>query len=355
MIPYYLLVGAAAAGCFYSKCIFRDSRHKNIGITVFFMLFILLLMLRGISCGVDLVNYRLKFKTVISGNFRTLLSASQEPLYIVWEKLVSVVSHDFQVFIALTAIASVAPVMYFYKREADKPFTAIVLFLCMGTFSIYFSTLRQVLAMALAIPAWYCAKKRKILPFLAVIAAAVLMHNSAIVMLAIYPLYRVRITKKQLWFVVPAICALALFNRQVFTVLGKLLNIFSDRYTVSISATGSYAMLILFALFAVTAFVIPDSEKMDDDTAAMRNILLLVVALQCFAPVSTVAMRMNYYFISFVPVLMTRILSRSSVRMEEIAKLAGFVLTVFFTFYFFYNAYTDADILHIFPYVPYWR
>ena len=355
MIPYYLLIGAAAASCFYSKFIFRDSRHKSFGISVFFMLFMLLLMLRGISCGVDLVNYRLKYKAVISGDLRTLLSGSEEPLYILWEKLVSLVSGDFRVFIALTAVVSVAPVMHFYRKEADKPFLAIVLFLCMGTFSIYFSTLRQVLAMALAVPAWYCAKKRKILPFLAVIAAAVLMHNSAIVMLAIYPLYHVRITKKQLWFIAPAILISAVFNRQILTLLGKLLNIFSDRYTATITDTGSYTMLILFALFAVTTFVIPDSGKMDADTSAMRNILLFVVALQCFAPVNTVAMRMNYYFITFVPVLMTRVLSRSSVRMEEIVKLADVVLTVFFTVYFFYNAYTGADILHVFPYVPFWR
>ena len=53
-------------------------------------------------------------------------------------------------------------------------------------------------------------------------------------------------------------------------------------------------MLILFALFTVFAFIIPDELIIDKETTGLRNFLLLSLVLQMFAPLHSLAMRLNY-------------------------------------------------------------
>ena len=41
--------------------------------------------------------------------------------------------------------------------------------------------------------------------------------------------------------------------------------------------------------------------------------------------------------------------------MREIAVLSNVVICLFFTVYRIVNMYTDADVLQIYPYIPFWR
>ena len=98
-----------------------------------------------------------------------------------------------------------------------------------------------------------------------------------------------------------------MFNKQIFSVLGSLIVRFT-KYDASITQTGAFTMLILFAAFAVFAFLIPEDSALDAETIGLRNFLLLSVVLQMFAPLHTIAMRMNYYYIIFIPLLIPKIL-----------------------------------------------
>ncbi len=359
MFPYFLLVGAPMLTAALSQK-FRVKQFKKHGravIAVFFVILMTMLALRDVSCGVDIANYKTKFDDVVSTrlSLNDIILNIREPMYTVWQKLVGLFTHNYQIFLALTGILCLAPVMCFYIRESEFPMLTIVLFLCLGTFSMYFSGLRQAIAMGFSIPAWYLAKRRENAMFFLTVLLAVLFHNSAMVIAFIYPLYHVKITKRALWIIIPAIICCFMFNEQIFGVVGILLESYSDRYVAQISGTGAYTMLILFAMLAVFSYVIPDDDLLDKDTIAMRNILLLIVVFQCFVPLNSVAMRINYYFIVFVPILIPKIIKRTSYRMNQIATLSVIVFIGFFTYYFFHQAYNDADILQIFPYVPFWK
>jgi len=109
----------------------------------------------------------------------------------------------------------------------------------------------------------------------------------------------------------------------------------------------------------VMAYVLPDEKKMSQETLGMRNYLLAAVVLQCFAPLHTLSMRMNYFFIIFIPELIPRLLMIPKSSMNKVAKTASIVLTVFFSLYYLYNTYrscqTGISVLHTYPYVPFWK
>jgi hypothetical protein len=99
----------------------------------------------------------------------------------------------------------------------------------------------------------------------------------------------------------------------------------------------------------------PDEKKIDQDTRAMRNILLLAVCIQMFAPIHNLAMRMNYYFLIFIPVLISRIPKLSNKRFSQIAVISVFVMCLFFTGYFIYDVCYGEDVLEIYPYIAFWE
>ena len=125
-------------------------------------------------------------------------------------------------------------------------------------------------------------------------------------------------------------------------------------YQDNMVVSGANTMLVLFLVFTVFAFLIPDESALDSETIGLRNFLLLSVVLQMFVSLNSVAMRTNYYYIIFIPLLLPKIISSSSERWSHVALLARHVMVVFFLLYFFYNAYT-GESLDVVPYHFFWE
>ena len=94
-----------------------------------------------------------------------------------------------------------------------------------------------------------------------------------------------------------------------------------------------------------------DYQKLDYEVVGLRNLLVLCVVLQVFSGVHSIAMRMNYYYLLFVPILIPRIIQYGNRRSKTILQLSVVCMLTFFTIYYFYYAYTDIDILNVYPYV----
>lgn len=375
MFPYYVLIIAPLllcllefAGVFGKNTVpagpsaLGDSTElKKRGLSLFFLIFIVLLSLRGIRCGIDLKNYNYDFERFAQTEWSDIfagsaLSSEKEIGYRLLNKIVLVFTDNFQVFVAIVAMISVIPLWVLYRKDSEGEALTIVLFLALAPFSMYFSGLRQVIAMAFAVPALYFTKKKKIVPFLICVALAFTFHFSALILAVLYPLYRAKITKNWLYAVVPAMALVFIFRRYIF---GFLLRFLEDtRYeSYTVSETGAYGMLILFILIAAVTvlFTYDNAENLSADDIGYRNILLLIAVLQCFAPLSTIAMRMNYYFLIFLPIAVPRLLRKSGPRFMQISKISYAVLFVFFLARFIILMYTGTNQLQIFPYIPFWE
>ena len=98
---------------------------------------------------------------------------------------------------------------------------------------------------------------------------------------------------------------------------------------------------------------------MDQETLRLRTFMIMTVVLQLFAPIYATAMRMNYYYIIFVPVIIPKILKYAKLNMKEVAKVAKYVMVVFFLLYYLISTYnscrTGISALDTYPYVPFWE
>lgn len=341
-------VGIKTKGIYYRK------KKQEMCMLLFWILLVILLILRDKSVGVDLDTYEYIFEYLSRSNWLTAITRSSEIGWNMLNKIVAIITNgSFRCLIVISAFLSTYWISKSYVKYSVDASLSISLFIILTNFILLFSGLKQSIAISLGFLAFEFTRNKKLIPFILVTITAMLFHTSAFMIFFMYPLYHLRVTKKWLFFVIPLLIVVWIFNAQIFTVLGLVLSRFTD-YDTSINGTGSITMLILFIIFAIFSYLIPKESKLDSDTIAMRNYLLLSIALQMFAPLHLLAMRMNYYYIAFIPLLIPRVIYYRSNKWSEIGLLARNIMLVFFILYFFFTSPSD-NVLETFPYTFFWE
>lgn len=362
MIPYYILLFVPLLFSIYVQhgriTVYNkiETKEQKWVLGSFFVIFFLMLSLRGLACGSDTRNYLYYYNVDISLSFEAILQKYNiEVVFHLLTKAISVVSKEFQFYLAVIAVMCILPLWKLYKEESELPYLSIILFLTVAPFSIYFSGLRQALAISAAPIAYYFCKKRKLVPYIIICLFAMMFHQSAVMLFLMYPIYSAKITRNWLYFVVPIMAVALVFNSRIYTMIAPLMGErYYERYGAT-SSTGAYSVILLLLVLAIFAILVPNDDQMDDDTIGLRNLLFLSVCLQCFAPVNTIAMRMNYYYLIFVPLTISKVITRSKRQYRQLAYFATVAMCSVFLLYFIYQMYKSSDIMQLYPYVGFWQ
>lgn len=331
-----------------------DYEKKNKRALAFFFFFLtVLVMLRHESVGNDTRNYILFFDNYSQMDWGEVGKESIEIGFSYFNKLISLISKQPQFFLTVTAIAVSVMIYPTYKRLCVDSSLTIVLFCMMSTFVMMFSGIRQMLAIGIGFVAYEFTRKKKLVPFVIAVCLAITFHTSAFMLFFMYPIYYAKITRKWLYIVVPSLLVVFIFNKTIFSVLAWVIERYTE-YDASVTQTGAYEMLILFAVFAVFSFLIPEESRMAEETIGLRNFLLFSLVIQMFAPLHNLAMRMNYYYIIFIPLLFPKIIECRSERWRQVAVAGRHVMVIFFLVYFFIDANSGGN-LNVFPYHFFWE
>lgn len=329
-------------------------KKNRLSLLIFFVLLAILLSLRHQSVGSDTLIYSNAFKRLADMGWGLNVNETMEFGFLYYNKIVALISKNPQFFFTVTAVITCALIYSTYKRACEDASLTIVLFIIMSTFVMMFSGIRQMLAVALGFVAYEFTRNKKLVLFILTVCLAMTFHVSAFMIVFMYPLYYAKITKKWLIVVMPAIGLIYVFNEPIFFLLIRLISRYT-KYESSVTSTGAYTMLILFTLFAIFSFLVPDDTKLDEETVGLRNFLLLSIAIQMFASLHVLAMRMNYYYIIFIPLLLPRIIRAADDRWKQFAVIGRYIMVGFFLLYFFAIKANDAGNLHTFPYRFFWE
>ena len=371
MAPYFLLLFITALFSFVSMVsdnkrtvlyIGNDVTIKEHGLCIkaFFLLLFVLLACRDVSVGTDTKSYYYFFSECGKISFVEAFAYGNEGLFVFFNWIISkITNQNYQIYLVIVSAITVFPMLKLYEEDQSNGFLQIVLFVNMATFVMLFSGIRQGLAISIGVFAFKYVRQRKMIKFMLCVLVACGFHASAFIVLIMYPIYNANIRRRSIWLIIPVIASVFLFNESIFIVLFKVIELFFPKYAdYDVTQTNAYATIILLALFAVFAYVVPDEEKITPELLGMRNLLLVALTLQCFAPVHILAMRMNYYFIVFVPTFMGRIVSIPDARYRSVAWWVKVVLCVAFTVVFFLSVFRAAsthEMLRIVPYIPFWE
>lgn len=332
-----------------------DYQLKNrIAFVFFWVMLTFLLMFRHKSVGTDTTSYMAFFDQVSATNWSNITDYySTEIGFTILTKQISYISAQPQFFIAVTSLLVSVMIFPTYYRLIEDSSLTIVLFCSMSTFVMMFSGIRQMLAIAIGFVAYELTRRKKLVFFILAVALAIMFHTSAFMLIFMYPLYHAKITKNWLYVIVPLFVVCLIFNNQIFGFLTVVLDSYT-RFSIEGNSTGAYTMILLFLAFAVISFMIPDENEIDKETVGLRNFLLLAIFIQMFAPLHNLAMRMNYYYIIFLPLLIPKVLSIRKDGLRQVAVVGRHVMVGFFLIYTLVFMYSGGA-LDVVPYHFFWE
>lgn len=359
MAAYFIMMGIPTVVAILLAVFkrYKLGNRDRIVIDSFFAIWLILLMFRSDKVGTDLALYKYHFRNYSAMTWDRLFEGIKvgefEASFTLISKIVSFFTKDFQWIIIVCAVISVVPIWWFYHKEAKHGYLMIVLFVNIAPFVMYFSGLRQAIAMAFVVPCYYFCKEKQLLKFFITVIVAYLAHNSAFVLLIMYPMYHWKVKRDvHLLYLIPIIGCIYAFRLPIFNFLLQFVgDKYFERYASGVKTTGAYSVVLLLSVFLVFSYLIVDAKKLDDDVVGLRNLLILSVVLQVFSGVHSLAMRMNYYYLLFVPLLIPRIIDKSKSKYYTLAQLSIVCIVGFFLFYYFYEAYTGSDVLNVYPYI----
>ena len=334
--------------------------RANYTVRVFFFFLFVVLALRSVHVGVDLEGYKSKFEILSSTPWKDVGMVVREVGYGYFNKICQLFTNDFQWFLAIVAAIILIPIYNLYKTDIKNNYLKIILFMNMATFQMMFSGLRQSIAIGLGVVAYFFVREKRIWWFIVVVIIAYQIHHSAILLLLLYPIYHVRITYKWLVGIVPLFVILFVFKSQIasFALMAmsgsEELSIYYERYS-DFGDTGAYGSLVLFALFTLVSYVVTDEKQMSKEAMGLRNIMLLTVFLQMVALINPVLMRINYYFIIFLPFAFAMSLRYVKPHLQEPMAIIKIVICIYMTVHYLNVAYTGVDTLQLYPYEPFWQ
>ena len=158
--------------------------------------------LRGESVGADSSMYEEYFLSVREGGAAFVLSSANEYGvewgYSLLNYLVSLVSGDVRVFMAVVAVLIVGLTCVFIARHSPSWWLSVFVFLTFGSYLNSLCFLRQSIAIAIFLFAVPFLKEKRLLPYLGIVVLAASFHKALFIMAALYFIAHIPVSWKSL-------------------------------------------------------------------------------------------------------------------------------------------------------------
>lgn len=341
-------------------------KNRKLLISIVSLQMFLILALRNLNMGSDLVNYKGGFEYIASLPFADLIKRlhlfktaelvnpySYESGYVVLNKIISLVGGNFRFFLIIVAAFCSFSFAYFIYKYSSIPYLSFAMLAAMGFYEYSFGILRQTLAVCILLWAVPFISKRKFIKFSLITIVAFAFHRAAVIFFLLYPLSKFVITKKtfKIYYIVWLL--LLLFTPVIFEkAIVPLLKLFGkNRYSV-----GSYTFnkqIVVMILFAIMVHLFSNYREFKNNRDA--NIIcmgyLLSVIFEIFGMMNDGLARIVEFYFIFIIVLVPNVLYSYRQKSRTLAISGERIL------YVLLFAYMIVTLLssEIVPYTPLWE
>ena len=333
-----------------------ESKYNKALFVVSSIVVVLILGLRHPSMGNDLRyqspnGYLGAFDHIISYPWSSILYLkimNFERGFIIYNKLVGFLGTDRQMFLFVTAVVSVAPIMYYLSKNSKNMLLSIIIYLGLPVFLLCFSGLRQAIAIGITSLSMIYIKEKSLVKFVLLVMLASTFHFTAVVFLMAYPMYHIKANDK--WDVISIISIPVVYVLRVplFDIISKLL-----KNNAKTTETGALTLFIIFALIYIGLVIL---NKKRNRPGGYINIFYLACLCQAFAGVYYTAMRVGYYFMIALAIGLPDILQdmKSEREGDRTYKISYCVVVIIFIIYGLYAIKTSSWAM-AYPYKFFWN
>jgi len=300
MLPWLvlsLLLGAGAAWCFCDPSPLR----QRLFLWGALLCCILLAGCRGASVGNDTAMYLRHYGRLEGLSSFGLLAERFEPGY----RLFCCILAEFfpgegHALLFVSALLTCGACFRLFWRRSQKPVISALLFVSLLFYSDSLCLLRQYLAVAAACVALDRLGRRQTGAFLVLTALAYSFHRSALILLLLLPLVRLRLDRRNRLLLTAGAFGAALCIRPFLGLLLKLLPQYAryldSDYFLQNKAGTLLKFLVYFLFFLLVEQGFPKEEEVQDWNKLEFSCALLAAAVQLAAREGAVLSRMGIYF-----------------------------------------------------------
>lgn len=325
-VAYALLLGYGIWTISVSS--FANKKRVKRYYILWFLIWFLLLGLRHPSMGIDLhygsrQGYLGRFRDIASMEWRNLFRyhTHYEPGYLVFNKLLGLLGGDYQILLLGCALLCIGIAAYWLYKNCDFPVLSSMIFMGLPFFLASFSALRQAVAIAITFLAYEMIKARKKLWFVLLVFLASTFHSSAWLFLLAYPAYHIRVGKtgRTVSLLLPLV--FYILRLPLFQILSKLLK--ENARVDHNGATTLFLVLILIYVFCALFAHYDDKEEQ-----GWCNLLLLTCLCQSFGGLYSTALRVGWYFMPYLSLLLPRIIRNTEADRRYDGQKSGMIMYV---------------------------
>lgn len=307
---YYVAYGLMLVAGIWSvnASSFQLKKTRKRYFVFWFLLWSLLLGLRHPSMGIDLrygsnSGYLGQFERIAGMDWSAIFryKGQYELGYVIFNKILGYFGTDYQILLLACAITTMGIAAIWLYRNSEIPMLATMIFLGMPFFLANFSALRQVIALSITFFAYEMVKKRKLLPFVLLVFLASTFHRTAWVFLVAYPIYWFRVTKNIRLISLIAPLLVYVLRFPLFQLLSRLVK--DDA-----QPDKNNAIVLFLVFFLIYLFCTLFAHYEDREEQGWCNLFLLACLCQAFGGVYSTAVRMGWYFMPYLTLLLPRII-----------------------------------------------
>lgn len=308
---------------------FQNPRGKvqYLFLSVLFMF--LMISLRDINTGVDTRSYVNSFLKISL----TEVNEGSEPLYVYITYFVRCITENYHIFFMVMSAGyciAIYKLLRKYLHTSDEVMIGILLLFLFGIYHFSSAAMRQTVALGFGILAFVEADRGNWKKYLLWIVLGMGFHNSAALLLLIYPLRYINLGKYGV-LVVVAMYGVSLVIPKDFLMLIQLSQSSTDElrysqygssYESELSLTGFFLQLIPLAI----VYIRRDHLQLEERTKNLfLNCAYLGAGFQSLVVVVAEFYRVSFYYAVFDIVLIPLALSTLPKKVQTPAKIA-FVL-----------------------------
>lgn len=292
----------------------NNSKEKKIYLLICSIILILVSGLRSYYIGSgDTYRYSLMFENDIRLTFLEIYETSErDPFYHLFSLFLSrLLGPDFHlILLAFATIYILAFDKLIYKESPNLLISYIVLF-GMNFFNFSMHGVRQGLAIAFIMLAYFPLKDKKLIKFLLLVFIATCFHKSAAIFVIAYPFCRLGLNKRTIFLYLGLIGILLVTGNDLIRQFATEVSVYDERFAgyAITEKSLSYAGIIQFSLFLILVLCnLNRFQSQDKDSSILITLLILAMIFQAFAIYIAEMFRVAMYFSIFLVLLVPRLL-----------------------------------------------
>lgn len=336
----------------------------------------LILALRDVTIGSDLVTYSGGFSYISSLSLSSVLSRlrlinaaklvspySFESGYVLLNKLVSMFGGNFRVFMILHAAFCVGSFGYFIYKHSSNPHLSFAMLAALGFYEYAFGILRQTLAVCILLWAVPFIWKKNPISYYLIVFVAFTIHRASAIFVLLYPISQMKITEKTFSLSFVFWLVLLILVKPIFNyILVPVLRLIGKGSHANGSMTFNFQIIIMI-LWAVLVALFADlktlngsefkvNAKLNGEIAVKRAVcmgFLLAVPVQILGLMNDVVARMvEFYFIFSIILIPNVLMEYKNKKLVLVGEIVLYVLL-------FACLIIVLNSSEIVPYVPFWN